>query len=285
MGWVDEVTADRPTAWFRLGEARGTSAADAIGGAAGTYTGTPTLGGAGLVASDSDTAVEFNGSTDYVSVADRAALDLGDSFTVEALVRADAFLDFRGNPCVIADKGSGAYVLRFASVGDGTLLLRRNGVADICTSSVRLARGSVYHVVATKNGSAAAIFVNGADVTVARSRSTMANNGNALGIGAADLPSPNGFFDGALDELAFYAGALSPSRIAAHYAALAGLAGAAAAEVAAVGAVSASAELAAAVAVEVAAFGSLVGAAPEIVSPRVPVRVPGRDPDLIPVRA
>lgn len=53
----DAVLATNPVAYWRLGEASGTVARDEMGANDGTYVNTPTLGVAGLLAGDSDTAV------------------------------------------------------------------------------------------------------------------------------------------------------------------------------------------------------------------------------------
>lgn len=66
--YSDAVMALSPEAYLRLGESSGTTAVDISGnGHDGTYHGTPTLGVAGA-AGDSDTAVEFGGSGDYLTV-------------------------------------------------------------------------------------------------------------------------------------------------------------------------------------------------------------------------
>ena len=215
------VLADSPSAYFRLGESRGTTAADEIGGTGGVYTAAFTLAHASLPPEQTDLAVALNGSTGYVNVADRNEFDLVDTFTLECWASFNAFRDSAaGDPCVLIDKGANAYVLRQSNAVDGTLLLRRNGVANICTSSIRLVTGRVYHIVATKNGSTAKLYVNGVDVTVAGTNSTMTDNSNALGIGVADITigPANGFLNGTIDEVAVYKTALSAARVQAHYA-------------------------------------------------------------------
>lgn len=56
-----------PSRWWRLGEASGTIAVDQMGVDNGTYVGSPTMGIAGGTASSSNTAVDFNGSSQYVT--------------------------------------------------------------------------------------------------------------------------------------------------------------------------------------------------------------------------
>ena len=59
MAYVDEVRADNPTAYWRLGEASGTTAQEDDNLYDGTYQNTPTLGVAGALVTDADTAVTF----------------------------------------------------------------------------------------------------------------------------------------------------------------------------------------------------------------------------------
>ncbi len=195
---------------MRLGDASG-GCVDAVGGAAGTYTNAPTLGAAGLIASDpTNTSVNFDGTNDHVSFADRAAFDRGDVFTLEAWIYMDAIGRFNG----IMDKGSGAYVFRVGT--DNRLLLRRNSVQDIVKSTITLAANTLYHVVATKNGATVKLYVNGVDVTGTVTNSTMVNTSIAFNIAAADAGSTD-FFDGRIDEVAVYPTALSAARVLAHY--------------------------------------------------------------------
>ena len=84
---------------------------------------------------------------------------------------------------------------------------------------MRLALNTVYHVVATKNGATAHLYVNGVDVASSRGNSTMTNNTNALGIGVSDITvgGINGFLPGRIDECVLYSTALSSTRVLAHY--------------------------------------------------------------------
>jgi hypothetical protein len=67
-------------AHWRLGEASGTTAADTTGRHDGTYTGSPTLGTAGAIADDTDTAVGFNGATSKITL---PPLGTAVDFTIE----------------------------------------------------------------------------------------------------------------------------------------------------------------------------------------------------------
>jgi hypothetical protein len=62
------IVDDMPYYYWRLGEASGTVAVDEMGHCDGTYTATPTLGVAGAITGDANTAVTFNGTTESVDV-------------------------------------------------------------------------------------------------------------------------------------------------------------------------------------------------------------------------
>ncbi len=106
--YADAVAQDAPIAWYRMGEPSGTNAADEIGSNDGTYGNTPTLGVAGALTGDSDTAITFNGTDEQITVPDHASLDLGDVVTVEAWVNSAVGGGDKG----IVGKDTGAYYLR-----------------------------------------------------------------------------------------------------------------------------------------------------------------------------
>lgn len=79
------VTADSPGRWYRLGEVSGSVADDATATATtrnGTYRNAPTLGVAGALRCDTDTAASFNGCTHHVTTGDLQASPT--TFSIEA---------------------------------------------------------------------------------------------------------------------------------------------------------------------------------------------------------
>ena len=70
--YADAVTASAPSGWWRLGDAAGPQAADATGGAAGTWNGALTAGAPGALAGDDDTALGFSGYLYTTGYPDRA---------------------------------------------------------------------------------------------------------------------------------------------------------------------------------------------------------------------
>ena len=209
--YADEVIADAPVGYWRMGEAAGTWLVDGSGhGRWGTYTGSGvTYGATGAVTGD--TAVTLDGSAGYASVADAAYLDVGDTFTLEVWAKragAGAFFE------VLTVKGANAFVLY---VNNDRVVLGQSGVGNIVTSTTTITDTNWHHVVATKTGATSKLYVDGADVTGTVTNLTCANTATALLIGAnVDLGNT---FHGSLDEFALYSTALSATRVTAHYAA------------------------------------------------------------------
>lgn len=220
MAYIDEVLADTPLAYYRLGESSGTTMTDSSGnGRHGTYTVPPTLGVAGLLPGDSNTAANFDAVNDYATVPYGAWME-PTAWTIEAWIKPDAVTgDFQ-----IASRwagSSGPRPWQFA-VSSGKLRLAfASGLT--ATGLVTLVAGQTYHVVATYDGSGAskawALYVNGAlDRSGASTTTSPPHSANtSLYVGALITTSPANLFDGVIDEVAFYGTALSAARIAAHY--------------------------------------------------------------------
>lgn len=204
------VATDRPLAHWRFGEATGTLAANAVsGGAAGNYVGGHTLGAAGAIAGDANTAVALDGRSGYVSVPHEPSLNVGDAFTLEAWVQ-------RGRTGVsqgLLSKGSRSYQLYF-DAGD-RLILRMAGVGEITRSTVTLTdRSAFHHVAVAKSGSTVRLYIDGVDRTGPVANRTLQNTTGNLIIGAG-----SGFFTGTLDEVAVYDRALDAAAVARHHSA------------------------------------------------------------------
>ena len=85
------VQGSGPAGYWRLGDTS-TTAADASGnGRNGTYSGQTTVGAAGAVTGDTNTAVVFGTSSGVATVADAAALRLNGSFSIELWAKMGAF--------------------------------------------------------------------------------------------------------------------------------------------------------------------------------------------------
>jgi hypothetical protein len=196
--------------YWRLGETSGTVGCDSTFANNGTYQPGTTLGQAGALVNDPDTAVAFNGSSGFVQVPDSSSLDVGDVFSVEAWVKRGTLSN--ANNYVIASKQSNAWVLWLVN---GFLVLRKSGVADVAASTVAVADTAWHQVAATKNGSTVKLYVDGRDVTGAVNNQAMQNNTSPFVIGQSSSAS---YFNGTIDEVAVYNVALTGAQVAGHYA-------------------------------------------------------------------
>ncbi len=213
------VAADTPVSWWRLSERSGTAAADAQGVNGGTFVGSPTLGATGLPPSASaNGAVTFNGSSQSISVADANSLDLTSAITLEAWIKPSR-IPSSGSFASVITKPE-AYALQF----NGTRLeftLMQNGTRQRLQAAVgAIVTGATYHVVATYDGSNQRLYINGTQV--ASRAQTGAATVNANGLHVASWDGFSEWFAGTLDEVAVYKGALSATRVRAHYDAGAG---------------------------------------------------------------
>ncbi|MDX6718113.1 MAG: hypothetical protein QOJ63_367 [Solirubrobacteraceae bacterium] len=207
-GYPATVAADTPAAFWRLGEKTATTATDVVAGANGTYVGGFTLGVAGLLAGNTDTAVSLNGLNGAVSVAPRSTLPDGDTFTLEAWVTRVATKRDDG----IFSKGTGGPQLSINK--SNQLTLARAGYGEVVHSTTTLVTGRKYHVVATKQGSVVHLYVDGVDRTGTVTNRTMTATASPLLLGAGA-----GYLRGTLDEVAVYTRALSTADVARHNAA------------------------------------------------------------------
>jgi hypothetical protein len=214
MAYADEVLADSPRLYLRLGESPGaTTAVDSSGlSHDGTYVSTPTIGVPGLLGTDANTAVTFaSASGEWVNGVDHADLDLGDTVTCEAWIRLNSLGANQGIIC----KGTNTYYMRVNS--SNRLQLIKTAVADIVPSTITLTTGVIYHVAATKATSTVKLYVDGVDVTGTVTNQTLTDSATAYRVGGET--SGTEAFNGTIDEAAVYATALSQARIQAHFAA------------------------------------------------------------------
>jgi hypothetical protein len=214
-GYAATITADGPVAYWRLGEASGTSVADAVGTNTGTAVGGVTRGQPGATA-DGNTAVDMNGTTGYVTVPDATAVRLGDGpFTLEAWVnRPTLGATFPGDQEQVFDKSDGGYQV---NIQNNVVYFEQAAVGTIAHATVSMGTGW-HHIVVTKNGAAVHLYQDGADVTGAVTNHTLTDAAKPLVLGVR-RGNASAFLDGLLDEVAVYRTVLTPGQVAAHYAA------------------------------------------------------------------
>jgi hypothetical protein len=212
-GYAPTVTEDAPLAWWRMGEASGTVAADSSGHAhPGEYTNAPTLAQPGAIASEpTNTAVKFNGTNQRVVIPNFTGP--GDTFTIEAWVK----LTVAEQSGVILHLGVGAASFRL-NAGKLQLLAASTAELRITTAAVPF-DGKSHHCVVTKTGTTIKIYVDGVSQTLSGSSTTACvnNTEQSYGIGAYGIGAGGEWNSSTLDEVALYGTALSEARVKAHF--------------------------------------------------------------------
>lgn len=215
MTYSSEVLADSPSSSYRLGETSGTVASDSSGnGRNGAYIGTFTLGATGLLTGDSDTALSLAGSGGATVTYDSAWLS-SLTFSAEAWFKPTSV------------SGTQTVFSRYAAAGfsgsrwtirldnsDLTLYTFNGTSYNNITIATGLTTGVRHHVVFTFDGSSAAYVVY-LDGSLAISGVSPMNSVNSdLFIGHSHATE---YFNGIIDEVAYYPTVLSSTRVAAHY--------------------------------------------------------------------
>ena len=207
-----EVIQHAPLMYWRLGEASGTTAADASGSALpGTCAGGVALGQTGALTTETDTAAGFDGVNDTVS---RSVVT-----TATANVTLEAWVYWRG--------GSGHQVILYngtpgtngygLSVGNGscaagsTLYLILGGVSCGAVSGGTLPLNTWTHVAAARSAAGTwTLYVNG----VSKGTSTLAP---VAPTGSTVVSPATNPLNAKLDEAALYTRSLGAAILLAHY--------------------------------------------------------------------
>ena len=217
--YASTVAADGPSGHWRLGETSGTTAADATGAPAGAIKGGVTLGQPGALVGDANTAMAFDGSTGYISVANRAELNPTGDFTVEAWVKPSVVGGVTG---AIVHKGGSTgnsvwqYRLSLTSSGKWRGTAFSGSTAFAVTDPGTPAANAWTYLALTRSGGTLTLYVNGLSVATAAMTGATNTSTGLLAIGRTGSASAD-YFPGAIDEAALYPTALSSSRIFAHY--------------------------------------------------------------------
>lgn len=222
------VLEDAPLLYWRLGESVGTTAVDSSGASrSGTYAGSPTLGATGYTR-DGDTAVTFDGIDDQVSRASDPALMFPGSFTLEGVFKSADF-SASSTPRILSKEavnGADGYNVQAALTGTRpTLFFRTVGMLNPADSNPNMISAMTldlnvrYHFACVWDGTTKYMYINGVlDTSYATTGTTLTTNTAAFVL--ANTASGGRIFKGDIDEVALYATALSPQRIATHYAGL-----------------------------------------------------------------
>ena len=123
----------------------------------------------------------FDGSGDYLSIADNAALQMGSGdFTVEFWWNPSSISSYQ-TPFDKGYTGSGALLFQTGN-GDGKIIVYASGSAVI-TASTAVTVGAWNHMALVRNGTSLVLYLNGVSVGSA-TNSTNFNSTSSVGIGA-----------------------------------------------------------------------------------------------------
>ena len=197
VSYVDDVSNDNPSGYWRLGEQGGTTVFDLSGNALnGVYTGSPILGVAGALSGDSDSAVEWDGSGDAVVVPHDPSL-ASDHLTVELWLRPEAGLSSSDSPLMKTSNSSRRDGYGFYYSG-GNLVFFINDYSTV-TVSTALSTGAWVHIAATYDGSHIRLFENGVEVDSRAYDTPINHSSNDLLIGQG-VGSTSWAWIGGIDE-------------------------------------------------------------------------------------
>lgn len=217
------VLAANPLHYYRLGDlaATGGVAYDELGTNHGTITGAPLPNQAGALGGDANTAMAFNGSTDWIRVNNT----LPASFSLEAWIKTDVASrtgshSYQGDGLIWSDVPGGANDFVLALLGNklsfyqGDINRTINGTSD-------LTDGEWHHVVVTREAGNAAdglkLYVNGLLEASGQAGANTLNAQTYIAFGGNVID--NRYFTGLMDEIALYNGVLLPSQVYQHWAA------------------------------------------------------------------
>jgi len=161
-------------------------------------------------------ALQFDGGTDYVEVADAPGLDITNTITIAAWIKANTFGDWRG--FVVKGLETAPYAMQMW--GDGSLRFGWNWGSpagavgsDLVNSNAKMPLGEWAHLAVTYDGSTLSFYINGGlDTPEVDVSLVFGTNDEPLILGC-DFPGGDEYFDGVMDDVRVYNRALLPFEV------------------------------------------------------------------------
>jgi hypothetical protein len=225
-GYAGAVMGDGPVAYWRLNESSGTSMVDSYNLNNGVYSGAVTQATPGLIFGGADASATFNsGATINGTATVPFNTSLNPStFTVEFW--ANPLTTTVGGQYVVALQDRAApgsprrgYAVQFDNITsyawDFTLGTNATLFTSISSPPPRVKAGTLYHIVASYDGTTARLYVNGTLVNSLVTAYQPATTPVDL-----TIASRNGanYTRAVIDDVSLYNYALSPAQVANHYA-------------------------------------------------------------------
>jgi hypothetical protein len=217
-----EVLSDDPLIYWRLGESSGTTAADDSGNSRdGTYVNTPTLGVAGALAGDADTAVLLDhAAIEHVEIADAAWMDVANvsvEFWFKATdTAADGSVTLATRGGVPGQSGDPSWYAGLQSNGRAEFeVYNASGFPESAVSTAAYDDSEWHHFVGTHDGTTIRLYIDGAEVDTTAWAHNVASGDIPITVGRRN--SGTYTVEQSVDEFAVYGAALSSTRVLAHY--------------------------------------------------------------------
>jgi hypothetical protein len=192
MSYRDAVLSTNPVGYWRLGEASGTVAVDVMGLNNGTYVNAPTLGAAGLLTGDPDTAVTF-ASGKYMSVAQQV---LPAAITLAGWVKATTWVD----SAILGQWASSVGVMLYCD----SVWIYLASQGSFTTKALVPSTGAVHFLVVTQDASGnGALYFDGLSVSNNAGLSAISSPAVPFEIGTYSNHA-GGQFNGTIDEPAIW---------------------------------------------------------------------------------
>ncbi|MCA9388201.1 LamG domain-containing protein, partial [Candidatus Berkelbacteria bacterium] len=197
---------------WHLDEASGTITDSSGLGNDGTLSG-GSYGAAGRLA----TALDFNGTSDFVAVPDSASLDITNNLTVSFWVYADTTPQLWDSP-IIKTTDDDSWYDGFGMFYQGGQIRFWVDQYDTNVASAAFSVGSWHHVVGTYDGTTVRVYVDGVEGTPDSYTGSITPNNTSLFIGSgADASGAGYYWDGKIDEVAVFDRAIDSSEVQALY--------------------------------------------------------------------
>jgi len=222
-GYADMVKAeDGVVGYWLFDDTENTIATAEVGDVEGAYGKGVKLGAAGLFPNGPDLAAELDGQQEsFVDFGDHFDFAGAEPFTIELWLKPGAFEN--PYPRIVQKEGKDdqgrrqGYVI-YLNKDTGKVGFERwqDGAPDLMSSTEPLVMAEASHVVASFDGTTMRLFVNGELSDESAATRQLPDITEPFRVGArADGASA---FTGAVSNLAVYDVALSPERVAEHYA-------------------------------------------------------------------
>ncbi len=196
--------------------------ADSSGTSTGDYLNGTTLGVAGAVSGDDDTAAQFDGVNDYASV----ARQISDDVTIEFWFKSTQGVGtstqwYAGAGLVDADVSGTTDDFGVSLRSDGKVVAGVGGGSGPDTSIVSTSGGyndgAWHHIVFTRTITSGVIQLYVDGVPAGSATGSKASLTSPANINFGRIQTGSTYFSGSLDEVAVYAGVLTGPTVTSHY--------------------------------------------------------------------